>query len=108
MRNDHVHMGMATITAKGLIHNGKAYSNPAMIKYQWFEHAEKFGEWQCPVGYFPENPDHIVLFDAQGLEVASSIENQQHPDAAVLEAYYDAINNLKERLSQARGQLKSE
>ncbi|MFB9327829.1 TniQ family protein [Paenibacillus aurantiacus] len=104
VENIKVEMGMATITAKGLILNGKVYTNAAMIKHQWFEHAEKFGEWQCPVGYFTESPEYIVLFDTKGLEVATSVEHQIAPDATVLEAYYEAMNKLKERFYEARNQ----
>ena len=94
-REKMVEIGMATVSAKGLILNGRIYTNPSMMKHQWFEHAKQFGEWQCPVGYFPNRTDHIVLFNIEGLEVASCVEHQQNTDIAVLEAYYDALNNLK-------------
>lgn len=106
--DEKVEIGMATVSAKGLIFNGRVYTNAAMIKHQWFEHAGKYGEWQCLVGYLLSTPEHIVLFDMQGVEVATSINNQQHMEATVLETYYDAINNLIERLLQARNQLNKE
>lgn len=103
MLSDNVRVGMAKITANGLVFNDKIYTNAQMIKYQWFEHAANFGEWQCPIGYIESKPEHIVMFDMEDLEVAISIENNiERPDDEILQAYYDGINNLKARLLSSR------
>lgn len=103
MTNERVRVGLALVTAKGLVFNEKTYTNTQMIKYQWFEHAAKFGEWECPIGYIESNPEYIVLFNHEEMEVATSIEvNTSILDEAVLQAYYEGINNLKTRLQIIR------
>ncbi|OAB30298.1 hypothetical protein PMSD_21210 [Paenibacillus macquariensis subsp. defensor] len=91
-----VGIGLATITANGMLFSGRMYSNELMIKYQWFEHAKNNGEWQMPIVFRPSEPDHILLLDVEGIEVATSIETNVAIDPDVKQAYFDSINNLKE------------
>ncbi|NBD28005.1 hypothetical protein [Paenibacillus glycinis] len=93
-----VEFGFATVTGKGLVFNNKLYSNAQMIKSQWFDLAQRTGSWTIPVLYNPEVEGHLVLLDVGGLEVASSIEEQQVIDPVILESYYSALNSLKERM----------
>ncbi|MFE9279608.1 hypothetical protein ACQKLN_24920 [Paenibacillus glucanolyticus] len=72
--NKSVRFGLGLITPKGLVFNEKTYTNAQMIKYQWFEHAAKFGDWECPIGYIESNPEYIVLFNHNEMEVATSSE----------------------------------
>lgn len=103
MTKKNVRFGLGLITAKGLVFNEKTYTNAQMIKYQWFEHASKFGEWECPIGYIESNPEYIVLFNTEEIEVATSIEvNIPIQNEAVLQAYFEGINNLKTRLQSKR------
>lgn len=103
MSNERVKIGLALVTAKGLVFNEKIYTNSQMIKYQWFEHAAKFGEWECPVGYSEASPEYIVLFNHEEMEVATSVEiNGTLQNEAILQAYYEGINNLKLRLQTIR------
>lgn len=98
-----VKFGIALVTAKGLQFNEKLYTNSQMIRHQWFEHAAKYGEWECPIGYIESNLEFIVLFDKEEMEVASSIElNGTLIDENVIQAYYEGINNLKARLVSIR------
>lgn len=103
MTNEKVRSGLALVTAKGLVFKDNIYTNSQMIKYQWFEHAAKFGEWECPIGYIESSPEYIVLFNHEQMEVATSIEiNGTLQDEAILQAYYEGINNLKMRLQTIR------
>ncbi|MBB3132247.1 hypothetical protein FHS19_006976 [Paenibacillus rhizosphaerae] len=102
-----VKFGIALVTAKGLQFNEKLYTNSQMIRHQWFEHAAKYGEWECPIGYIESNLEFIVLFDKEEMEVASSIElNGTLKDENVIQAYYEGINNLKARLISIRDDKK--
>lgn len=103
MMNDRVKFGIALITAKGLQFNEKIYTNSQMIKHQWFEHAAKYGEWECPIGYFESNLEYIFLFDKEEMEVATSVELiGTFIDESVVQAYYEGINNLKARLASIK------
>lgn len=103
MMNESVRVGLALVTANGLIFNKKTYTNAQMIKHQWFEHAAEFGEWECPIVYIESNPEYIVLLNREEMELATSIEvNTLIKDEAVLQAYYAGINNLKIRIQETR------
>ncbi|MFC7680304.1 hypothetical protein [Paenibacillus sp. GCM10028914] len=103
MKNERVKFGFALVTAEGLKFNDKIFSNSQMIKHQWFEHAAKYGEWECPIGYIESNLEFIVLFNKEEMEVATAVEiNGILKDEVVLQAYYEGINNLKSRLLSVR------
>jgi hypothetical protein len=92
------HMALASVTGQGIVLNGNVYSNVRMIKSQWFEAAEKNGEWVIPVLYMPDVPDYLLLYDLDGVEVASAVEERKEWDNEVVDAYHDAINALKSRI----------
>jgi hypothetical protein len=96
--NNQIKVGLAKVTASGLLFNNLLYSNASMIKYQWFEHARINGVWQIPVLYQSSYPNQIVLFDFKEMEIATTIEIDQKTDPVILKCYYEAFNNLKEML----------
>lgn len=91
-------MGLASVTGQGIILNGNVYTNARMVKHQWFEAAVKNGEWEIPVLYMPEVPNFLLLYDPDGMEVASAIEDREELDKEIIDTYHAAINELKRRL----------
>ncbi|WP_410768717.1 hypothetical protein [Fontibacillus sp. BL9] len=103
MNIDEIKVGVARVTADGLVFKGNIYTNAQMIKHQWFEHAANYGEWECPVGYIESNLEYLVLFNQKEMEVATSVEIKGLlPDEATLQAYYEGINNLKTKFFSMR------
>ena len=88
-------LGLASVTCRGIVFAGITYSNAKLIKRRWFEAADKNGEWIIPVLYDPHNRDHFVIYDCEGIELASSVKEMDQLDIEVVQAYYDAINALK-------------
>ncbi|RKP56264.1 hypothetical protein D7Z26_06410 [Cohnella endophytica] len=95
-------MRLASVTGQGIVLNGNVYSNIQMVKNQWFEAAEKNGEWFIPVLYKPENPDYLLLYDMDGVEVASAVDAHEDMDKATINAYLDTINDLKDRIMKMK------
>lgn len=90
--------GLGTVAAAGLLFKGRIYSNAEMVKQQWFDKAQKDGEWVVPVLYMESEPDRIILLDLKGVEMAFVIEKPRKPDSEIDEAFYEAMNNLKKQL----------
>ncbi|RED52900.1 TniQ family protein [Cohnella lupini] len=91
-------MRLASVTGQGIVFNGNVYTNVRMVSNQWFEAAEKNGEWFIPVLYKPENPDFLLLYDMDGLEVASAVDAHEEMDKEIVNAYLETINDLKDRI----------
>ncbi|GGD62782.1 hypothetical protein [Paenibacillus nasutitermitis] len=91
-------IGIAKVTPNGLIFNDNVYSSPSMLKSQWFQFADRDGEWELPVLYLTEESNHVFLFDQDKMEIASAVINEVKLSDEVLQAYYEALNNLKSRL----------
>lgn len=95
-------MGLALVTGRGIVFNGYTYTNSRMIKSQWFEAAQMNGEWEIPVLYNQAEPDLLLLYDLNGLEVASAVEEQAEINEDTLDAYHEAINELKLRIMKRK------
>ncbi|TCM99446.1 hypothetical protein EV294_102746 [Paenibacillus sp. BK033] len=93
-----INVNMALVTSKGIEFNGKIFTNGQMIKHQWFELARRSGDWTIPVLHCPEDPEHLILLDTGGFEIAISVETPKDIPAEILESYYQALNSLKERM----------
>lgn len=98
VESDQLQIAIARVTANGIVLFDKHYSNEQMLRFRWFEHAERNGDWDIPVAYHPSEPDYIFLFDYHGVEVATSLESPPPMDPEVKDAYFKAIQNLKEQL----------
>ncbi|WP_028611698.1 hypothetical protein [Paenibacillus harenae] len=92
-----IELRLARFTQDGLMLNDKIYTNARMLECNWFESARLHGEREVPVLYNPLNPNKLVFFDFNELEIASTVENQQQDNMNDLEAYYFALNELKQK-----------
>ncbi|WJH37112.1 hypothetical protein N6H14_16415 [Paenibacillus sp. CC-CFT747] len=99
-----IELRMAAVTGQGLIFENRIYSHPLMIKHGWFENARVHGEWKIPVLFNPLNTGQLVLFEVETAElfVATEIEHMMINQAS-LDAYYKALQEIKEKLSLNEG-----
>ncbi|SLK20812.1 MULTISPECIES: hypothetical protein [unclassified Paenibacillus] len=54
-------VGIATITAQGILFNGRFYTNRAVIKKKWFVLAREEGQWRIPVVYLHNYYEAIII-----------------------------------------------
>ncbi|MCY9589847.1 hypothetical protein PC41400_16640 [Paenibacillus chitinolyticus] len=96
MKEIHMCCGIANVTNAGLQFNGLYYSNPTLIKLDWFLLAEMQGSWPIPILFDLLDNRHILLLDFDHFEVATTIEkDEQHLDPEIVDAYQQAFRNLK-------------
>ncbi|TVY02162.1 hypothetical protein [Cohnella terricola] len=88
-------LSMARVSGNGLLINGKVYSSPLMMKEAWFSKARKEGEWLVPVLINLERTDEVIVII---LEVALSITKPVEFQVEIQQAYYKALQNLKDQL----------
>lgn len=103
MKNEKFEMHLARVTERGLVLNAQVYTNSNMIKHKWFESARIFGEWELPVLYNEQNPQVLILFDSDNLEVATSVEISLNPSEH-LDEYYAKLKLLKKSLGVGEAQ----
>jgi hypothetical protein len=102
MTEINIRCGVANVTNRGLLFEGKHYSSMNMIKHRWFSIAESNGGWQIPVLYDTKDLHHLILLDFEQPEIALTIENNTPIDPKMVELYQEAIRNLKALLSVHR------
>lgn len=98
--NEQLQFGLAVVTSKGLLFNGKFYTNASMVKNNWFEQVESEGEWQIPILYQNSNQERLFLLDLQSNEVATAIEHCHQTES--IHIYHEHIQSLKKQYYDER------
>ncbi|WP_431088822.1 hypothetical protein [Paenibacillus sp. 8b26] len=99
-------IGMAAVTGQGLKFAGLCYSSKILMKYQHFEDAQKNGEWKIPVLFFEKNLDILIIVNFDFVDLAYVIDKRVSVNEQVLDAYYEAIRNLRAQLKFAKQMLR--
>ncbi|MBP1991186.1 hypothetical protein [Paenibacillus eucommiae] len=89
--------GLAQITPEGLLFEERSYTNEAMIRCGWFEHASIYGAWEIPILFHSQIHNEVLLFDLQSIEVATSTEVsalQDSRESHLLNTYQDNLQEL--------------
>ncbi|KAA8745352.1 hypothetical protein [Paenibacillus sp. UASWS1643] len=90
-------IGIATVTAQGIIFNGRLYTNSAVIKKKWFVLAREEGEWKIPVVYLHNYYEAIIIISIKHQEVSlATCVNVRDLNLKEVEHYHKKINQLKE------------
>ena len=92
-------LGFASVTPSGLKFENVFYTNGMMIKYGWFELAQRDEGWQIPILYDSKDLSRIMLLDIDSTRSAFQIEDaSQKIDSEMRELYFSAIASLKVQL----------
>ncbi|KGP77730.1 MULTISPECIES: hypothetical protein [Paenibacillus] len=90
-------IGIATVTAEGILFNGRQYTNREVIKKKWFDEARDQGEWKIPIVHIKDYHDAILIISLKYHEVSVatwvSLEKRNVKD---LDDYHDRLNQLKQ------------
>ncbi|MGZ0041357.1 hypothetical protein [Paenibacillus ottowii] len=105
-KNKELGIGMATVTGQGLKFADLWYSSKMLMKNQHFEDAQKNGEWKIPVLFLKKNPDILIVVNFDFVDLAYIIDKRTSINEQVLEAYYEAIRNLRTQLKLAKQMLR--
>lgn len=91
-------LDIAKITSEGISYNGQFYTTPIAIKEQWFLPSNVVENKTVFVCAVPEKQDFLlVLLEKVGLVWASKKMVSEPIDSEIIEAYYEAFNELKKR-----------
>ena len=89
-------VGIATITAQGILFNDRIYTNRAVIKKKWFDLAREQGEWKIPIVHIKDYREAILIISLKYQEVSVatwvSLEKRNAKD---VDDYHDRLNQLK-------------
>ncbi|MEC0125488.1 hypothetical protein [Paenibacillus pabuli] len=90
-------VGIATITAQGILFNDRMYTNRAVIKKKWFVLARVEGEWKIPVIYLQNYHEAIIIISLKHQEVSlATWVNVRDLNLKEVEHYHKKLNQLKE------------
>ncbi|MBB6021861.1 hypothetical protein HNR77_002956 [Paenibacillus sp. JGP012] len=90
-------VGIATITAQGILFNGRFYTNRAVIKKKWFVLAREEGQWRIPVVYLHNYYEAIIIISLSHQEVSLAMwVNIKNLNLEEVEHYHKELNQLKE------------
>lgn len=99
MKEVDIRCGVAMVTSKGLLCNGKYYTSSQLVRMQWFKLAASQGSWAIPVFYDKHDSHHVILLDFDKPEIATIVPNVPQIDPHLVDSYQKAIRNLKLRLT---------
>ncbi|MGE6663905.1 hypothetical protein [Paenibacillus xylanexedens] len=89
-------VGIATITAQGILFNDRFYTNRAVIKKNWFVLAREEGEWKIPVVYLHNYYEAIIIISLKHQEVSlATWVNVEDLNLKEVEHYHNQLNKLK-------------
>lgn len=88
---------IATVTADGILFNGRMYTNREVIKKKWFAVARDQGEWKIPIVHIKDYHEAILIISLKYQEVSVatwvSLEKRNVKD---VDDYHDRLNRLKQ------------
>jgi hypothetical protein len=100
-------LDIAKITSEGINYNGQFYTTPIAIKEQWFLPSNIDENKTVCVCVVPDKQDFIlVLLEKVGLVWASKKMVSEPIDSEIIEAYYEAFNELKKRWKNKKQKFK--
>ncbi|KOY16706.1 hypothetical protein AMS66_09900 [Paenibacillus xylanivorans] len=100
-------IGIATISAQGILFNGRVYTNRAVIKKRWFVLAREEGEWMIPVVYLHNYHEAIIIISLKHQEVSlATWVNVRNLNMNEVEHYHEQLNQLKELKNNITKQIK--
>lgn len=106
MNTENMQFDLAVVTSKGLLYKNILYTNPSMVKNHWFELAGRDGNWEVPILYSLNKADHILLLDIEQMEIATAVSPIIEVPQEIIEAYYEAMENLKNQLRYTKSPRK--
>ncbi|MDM5277415.1 hypothetical protein QUF95_08470 [Paenibacillus silvae] len=87
---------IATVTAEGILFDGRMYTNRELIKKKWFDLAREQGEWKIPIVHIKDYREAILIISLKFQEVSVatwvSLEKRNVKD---VDDYHDRLNQLK-------------
>ncbi|MGM1044514.1 MAG: hypothetical protein ACQEXX_00045 [Bacillota bacterium] len=90
-------IGIATITAQGILFNGKIYTNRSVIKKRWFVLARDEGEWEIPVVHIHDYHEAIIIISLKHQEVSlATWVDIGDMNVKKVEHYHNQLNELKQ------------
>ncbi|WP_405117645.1 hypothetical protein MHB43_17845 [Paenibacillus sp. FSL H8-0317] len=90
------YVGIATITARGILFNDRIYTNRAVIKKKWFVIARENGEWKIPIIYLQNYHEAIIIISLKHQEVSlATWVNSSDLNLKEVEHYHEQLNKLK-------------
>ncbi|KGP81916.1 MULTISPECIES: hypothetical protein [Paenibacillus] len=97
---------IATVTANGILFNGRMYTNREVIKKKWFDAARDQGEWKIPIVHIKDYQEAILIISIKFQEVSVatwvSLEKRNVKD---VNEYHDRLNQLKQLKKSIRKQI---
>ncbi|MCG7381754.1 hypothetical protein [Paenibacillus sp. ACRRY] len=88
---------IATVTAEGILFNGRMYTNREVIKKKWFDVARDQGEWKIPIIHIKDYYEAILIISLkyQEISVATWVSLEKRSIQEV-DDYHDRLNQLKQ------------
>ncbi|TDL69377.1 hypothetical protein E2R58_09465 [Paenibacillus amylolyticus] len=88
---------IATVTAEGILFDGRMYTNREVIKKQWFDVARDQGEWKIPVVHIKDYHEAILIISLkyQEVSVATWVRLEKRSIQEV-DDYHHRLNQLKQ------------
>ncbi|MEK4439265.1 hypothetical protein [Paenibacillus sp. FSL K6-2862] len=88
---------IATVTAEGILFDGRMYTNREVIKKKWFDAARDQGEWKIPIVHIKDYHEAILIISLKYQEVSVatwvSIEMRNVKDVG---DYHERLTQLKQ------------
>ncbi|MBE7680084.1 hypothetical protein [Paenibacillus sp. P13VS] len=88
---------IATVTAEGILFDGRMYTNREVIKKQWFDVARDQGEWKIPVVHIKDYHEAILIISLKYQEVSvATLVRLEKRSIQEVDDYHDRLNQLKQ------------
>ncbi|MGF9696395.1 hypothetical protein ACMX2M_07110 [Paenibacillus polymyxa] len=100
-------VGIATITAQGILFNGRLYTNREVIKKRWFDMARNQGEWKIPVVHIDNYQEAILIISVKYQEVSvATLVSLEKRNLNYVEEYHHRLKQLKQLRKNITKQIK--